>query len=90
MKAYVSSIINENLEIRGFSEKVDVNLLEWHRDAENRCIFVESGAGWLLQLDNELPVRLVKGKDYSIDSGVYHRLIKENVCSNLLLLIKKS
>ena len=76
MKAYVSSIINENLEIRGFSEKVDVNLLEWHRDAENRCIFVESGAGWLLQLDNELPVTLEKGKIYQIPAMEYHRVIK--------------
>ena len=48
MKAYTLSIINENLEVRGFSKKVDKNLLEWHRDAENRDIFVESGYGWLL------------------------------------------
>ena len=90
MKAYVSAVINENLEVRGFSKKVNKMLLEWHRDAENRSIFVESGAGWMLQLDNQLPVTLQKGKSYRIERGVYHRLIKENTCSDLLLVIKKS
>ncbi len=90
MKAYASTIINESLEVRGFSKKVNKNLLEWHRDAENRNIFVESGSGWMLQLDNNLPVKLEEGKIYRIERGVYHRLIKENACSDLLLVIKKS
>ena len=90
MKSYVSSEINECLEVRGFSKKVDKNLLEWHRDAENRNIFVESGTGWMLQIDNHLPVKLEQGKSYKIEREVFHRLIKENACTDLLIVIKKS
>ena len=90
MKAYVSADINESLEVRGFSKKINQDLLEWHRDAENRNIFVESGAGWLLQIDNQLPIKLEEGKSYKIEREVFHRLIKENTCTDLLIVIRKS
>jgi hypothetical protein len=34
------------------------------------------GNGWMLQLDEELPVKMEIGKQYLIPEGIYHRTIK--------------
>ena len=66
-----------NHVIRIFSEDVNDEELVWHRDKEDRIIHVLEGTGWMLQLDNEEPVELEKGKgSYSIPKMVYHRIIK--------------
>ena len=44
-KPYISNILNENLEIRGFYSNTPQNLLEWHRDKEDRVIIVQEGSG---------------------------------------------
>jgi len=62
--------------IREFSEHVDSSELVWHRDRSDRYISVRSGKGWLLQLENRLPKKLVEGDDYFIPKGTYHRVIK--------------
>jgi quercetin dioxygenase-like cupin family protein/ribosomal protein L40E len=88
-KPYISNILNENLEIRGFYSDTPKNLLEWHRDEEDRTIMVEEGSGWYLQKDNDLPFKLQPGMFYQIPAGMYHRLLREANSSDLLLVIEK-
>lgn len=62
--------------IRTFEETVNEYDLIWHRDECNRQVTVLDGDGWKLQLDNELPVVMEKGRLYRIPKMVYHRIIK--------------
>jgi len=50
--------------------------LVWHRDKYYREITILEGNDWQLQLDNELPVTLEKGKIYQIPAMEFHRVIK--------------
>jgi len=88
-KPYISNVLNENLEIRGFYSNTPQNLLEWHRDKEDRVIIVQEGSGWSLQKDNSLPFKLKPGMFYQIPAGMYHRLLREERSSDLLLIIEK-
>lgn len=63
-------------DIRTFSEDVDELELIWHRDKYKREITILEGEGWELQLDNQLPEELLKGKIYTIPAMEYHRVIK--------------
>ena len=53
---------------------VDVPELEWHRDSSDRRVSVISGSGWELQMDEELPQPLEKGKSYFIEKNTFHRV----------------
>jgi|TARA_B110000971_G_scaffold58237_1_gene59412 hypothetical protein len=66
----------DEYKIRTFASDVKEDALIWHRDVNDREITVLEGVGWQLQMDNELPVELVKGKLYNINSMEYHRIIK--------------
>jgi len=88
-KPYINNVLNENLEIRGFYSNTPQNLLEWHRDKEDRVIIVQEGSGWSLQKDNSLPLKLKPGMFYQIPAGMYHRLLREERSSDLLLIIEK-
>jgi hypothetical protein len=69
--------VNEdNKKIRIFSENTDSDEFKWHRDRENRLITVIESNNWELQIDNELPKKLVSGQQIIIPEGVYHRVIK--------------
>ena len=63
---------------RTFSPGVDDEELKWHRDRENRLVEVLEGEDWYLQIDDELPKKLIVGEKYYIPEGVYHRVIKGN------------
>jgi len=76
MKPYQDLKITEKSKIRVFESNVDSGELHWHRDRENRLIEVLEGNGWMLQLDDELPVEMKVGNQYLIPEGVYHRTIK--------------
>jgi len=76
-----------NLLIREFSKDVDAKDLVWHRDKLSRTVKVTKSNGWKLQLDNTLPVPLVEGKEYFIESKVWHRVIKGK--GNLIVLISE-
>ena len=65
-----------NHVIRTFNENVNKDELVWHRDKEDRTIHVLEGLNWMLQMDNEEPFELVKGKSYFIPKMEYHRIIK--------------
>ena len=77
----------DNKIVRYFSEEVDDKELIWHRDKKTRDVEVISGNGWQLQMDNELPEDLKKGKIYRIPKMEYHRVIKGT--SQLVLKIKE-
>ena len=62
--------------IRTFSAGVDEMDLIWHADKENRIITVIKGSGWKFQFDEELPIKMTKGKSISILKGRIHRVIK--------------
>jgi hypothetical protein len=70
--------IIDDIRIRTFDENVDDEELKWHRDRENRLVEILESDNWYLQMDNELPIKLIVGEKYFIPEGVYHRVIKGN------------
>jgi len=85
---YSQENITNNKFRRVFTENVDNHELVWHRDYENREVFVESSDGWMLQMDNELPQVLQEGQKYIIPKETYHRVIKGT--GDLILTIEES
>ena len=78
--------INENIKIRSFSVLEDTNELIWHRDREDREVFVIEANGWSLQMDNEIPVLLEDSATYHIPARTFHRVIKGE--GDLVVLIE--
>ena len=77
VKPYTDMFSSDKKErIRTFDEYVDEMDLIWHRDSCNRQITVVNGENWKLQLDNQLPIIMEKGRLYRIPKMVYHRIIK--------------
>ena len=84
-KPYTQSYDN-GMIIRRFDEEVDSEELVWHRDKHTREVTVVEGTDWKLQLDNQIPVTLERGRLYKIPKMEYHRLIKRNretCCKNM-------
>lgn len=79
--------IVDNKKLRTFSPDVDSDELKWHRDRENRLVEILEGDDWFLQMDNELPKKLVVGEKYYIDEGVYHRVIKGTKILKVLISV---
>lgn len=63
---------------RTFSNEVNESELKWHFDLEDRIIICEHETDWILQMDNQLPFKIQKNKQYFISEGEYHRIIKGN------------
>ncbi len=78
--------IKENIVHRTFKMSVDTSELVWHMDREDRMVKVLEGHSWYLQMDNELPTKLIEGKRYFIPKMSFHRIIKGT--SNLILEIQ--
>jgi hypothetical protein len=87
MRPYNDVRINKGTLLREFNSRVDDIEYTWHRDEDDRIIEVFSGAGWQLQLDNQLPVLLESGYEYHVPAGVWHRLHKG--FDNLTVLISE-
>ena len=87
MSPYSDVRLNRSTLLREFNARIDDIEYTWHRDEGNRIIEVFSGAGWQLQLDNQLPVLLESGRKYHIPAGVWHRLHKGQ--DNLTILISE-
>ena len=68
--------ISGNVRERTFSENTDEMDLKWHWDEQDRIVTPLHKTDWMLQFDNELPVKLIEGEEYFIPVGVYHRVIK--------------
>lgn len=80
--------ISPQVKYRSFSRNTLSEDLTWHRDADNRIIRIVEGKGWMLQLDNEMPVSMDPGSLHAIPSGVWHRVIMSEGASDLSLLVK--
>jgi hypothetical protein len=79
--------VNENVFVRTFDKSIDENELIWHRDRETRTIRIIEGKEWGLQLDNQMPFKMVEGKEYIIPQEEWHRVIKGT--GKLVVEIKK-
>ena len=87
MNPYNDIRLNRQTLLREFNARIDDIEYTWHRDEDDRIIEVFSGAGWQLQLDNQLPVLLESGCEYYIPAGMWHRLHKGS--DNLTILISE-
>jgi hypothetical protein len=72
---FIQEIIDD-IKIRTFDENVDDDELKWHRDRKDRIVEILESNNWYLQMDNELPTKLIVGEKYYIPKGIYHRVIK--------------
>jgi hypothetical protein len=77
--------LSENTFIRIFEQGTDSGDFSWHRDREDRIIESLEENNWLIQLDNDLPVK-IHGQIF-IPKGVYHRIIKGD--GDLKIKLKK-
>lgn len=84
---YVEERINANTFYRIFNKEVVSDELVWHRDRAARVITIIEGEGWLLQLDNQLPVEMKVGDMFNIPAYTYHR-IKRGI-SDLKIMIQE-
>jgi len=73
--------------IRSFDITMEENQLYWHKDKENRVLYIVDGLGWKIQMDNELPFTLTKDGVYVVPKETFHRLVKGT--TNLILKIKE-
>jgi hypothetical protein len=73
--------------IREFTGDVSSEELVWHRDREDRVIKIVESSGWMLQIDNELPVELREGDVHNIPAYKFHRVIKGS--SPLKIIVEK-
>lgn len=66
----------ESWVIREFDQGIDPIELMWHRDDEDREIELIGGSDWKVQLEDALPIDLIKGTRINIKKHEWHRLIK--------------
>lgn len=83
MKPYVDI---DNLRI--INHTTPQSELVWHRDREDRSVTIVEGNDWLLQMEDELPIRLNISQTYFIPKMTYHRVIRGT--STLKIEITKS
>ena len=84
----VNPYIDKN-NIRTFSKDTRVEDLVWHRDREDRTVTVLEGTGWCFQFDDGMPEELSVGDVLQIPKMVFHRLIRSEIASNLILQIER-
>jgi len=89
MHPYNDTKLTHKLFFREFSKKVDQGDLVWHKDKNNRNIRVVDGSGWYIQFENHIPRKLRVGESINIKAKTYHRILKENDCTNLVLEIEE-
>jgi hypothetical protein len=65
-----------NKKIRTFSPDVEEEELKWHQDLNGRNVTIIEDGGWSFQMENELPVKLLKSGQIHIPKFVWHRVIK--------------
>ena len=75
-KPYDEQIDENGIVRRTFYENTDTNELEWHRDKEDRVILPINENDWMIQFDNDLPVRLNVNEEFFIPKETFHRVIK--------------
>lgn len=73
---------------RNFLSNLNEEELVWHRDKENREVFIVEGDGWYIQMDNELPQLMQKDSLFKIPKETWHRIINKNG-TNLIINVRK-
>lgn len=66
----------DNGSIRIFDGDADADEFVWHRDLDDRYITPLHDTDWQFQIDNKLPMKLVKNETIFIGKMIFHRLIK--------------
>ena len=84
---FQETLLDNGLFKRIFEENVDSEELIWHRDREDRKVTISESKGWLLQIENKLPIPLEEGKEYFIKANEWHRVIKGK--GKMILFIEK-
>jgi hypothetical protein len=79
--------LKDGFYFRTFSSVVNENELKWHFDEEDRIVVCENDTDWLIQMDNQLPIKICKNKPMFIPEGEYHRIIKGT--GDLTVKVKK-
>ena len=79
--------ISDKTFLREFKHDIHSDELIWHQDREDRKITIVEANGWLLQIDNQVPIFLENNKDYHIPKYTWHRVIKGK--GNLKILLEK-
>ncbi len=87
MNPYKEKILDNGLFRRTFSRDTDSTELIWHRDKEDRIVKPINESGWMLQMDNKLPIILEANKEYVIPKNTFHRVIKGD--DDLIVDVKK-
>ena len=82
-----NEIVKEGYKIRTFDPKTNSGELKWHFDLKDRKVYILEGNNWFLQMDNQIPKKLIVGESIYIPKGVYHRVIKGD--GNLKIKIKE-
>lgn len=72
-------------KLRSFYESLIEDDLQWHWDEEDRTIELIEETDWLIQFDNQLPIKITNG--IFIKAGEFHRLIKGS--GHLKILVHK-
>lgn len=85
-KPYTETVKN-GIKIRSFEPSLQESDLKWHRDKNCRYIQIVSGNNWKIQIENSLPITLIEGKTYFVNSKKWHRLIKGS--DKLVIKIKE-
>ena len=79
---FKEKVLEENnkylLVERVFNKDLDSEQLIWHRDKEDREVILQKGSGWYIQLDNKLPVLMIKETNYIIPKYTWHRIINKD------------
>ena len=79
--------VGNKLFLREFREDVDSEELVWHQDQEDRRVKVIESNGWMLQMDDRLPILMEEGTIYNIPAYEFHRIIKGE--GTLKVLVEK-
>lgn len=87
---YKQENISKNKFVRTFEPNVDSNELVWHRDKKNRLVEILNNNDWMVQFENELPIKLEKGDLLFIESERYHRVHKGSTNLEILITEEKS
>lgn len=73
-----NQVEKEGKLIRTFDVDVDSEELKWHQDLKDRKVTIIEDGGWQFQMDDKLPVKLLKASQIFIPKFVWHRVIKGN------------
>lgn len=75
-RPYSEEIAENGIITRTFTESVNPNELEWHRDKKDRIVKAINENDWMIQFDNELPKKININEEIRIPKETFHRVIK--------------